>query len=73
MASPAQISTGQRYQEVQQRNFNRPGLVWIVQDCLTGSDGIAYARLVSARDPSQFKTLSLAVLGERHRFLRIAS
>jgi len=70
MRSAPPISIGDRYRDVQQRTFGRPGLEWIVQHLLTGSDGIAYARLVCASDPSNQKTLAFAVLGDRHRFQR---
>jgi len=72
MPSALSVAVGHRFRDVQQRNFGRPGLEWIVKDCLTGTDGIAYARLVCASDTSQLKTLSVAVLGERGRFERIA-
>ena len=70
MASAPPISVGQRFRDVQQRNFGRPGLEWIVQEMITGTDGIAYAKLVCATDLSKRKTLSFAVLGERSRFQR---
>jgi hypothetical protein len=72
MASASPISVGQRFRDVHQRNFGRPGLEWIVQGLHTGIDGIAYARLVCASDTSKLKTLSFAVLADRHRFERIA-
>jgi hypothetical protein len=43
----------------------------VVQDLITASDGIAHARLVCAGDQTRRKTLSFAVLGDRHRFQRI--
>jgi hypothetical protein len=73
MAKASPISIGQRYRDVHQRNFGRPGLEWIVQDLLTGTDGLAYARLACATDPSKRKTLSFTVLGDRHRFQRLES
>jgi len=71
MASPPPIAVGQRYRDVQQRTFGRPGLEWVVQECLTLTDGVAHARLVCASDPSRRKTLSFAALGERSRYQRI--
>jgi hypothetical protein len=70
MRSASPVSVGDRYREVRQRTFGRPGLEWIVQQLLTGSDGIAYARLVCASEPTTQKTLAFAVLGDRHRFHR---
>ncbi len=71
MASAPPIAAGQRFRDVQERTFGRPGLEWVVLDCLTLTDGMAYARLVCATDPSRHKTLSVAVLAERSRFQRI--
>jgi hypothetical protein len=73
MASVPSISIGQHFRDVQQRTFGRPGLEWIVEACHTGTDGVAYARLICATDTSNRKTLSIAVLAERARFLRIES
>ena len=72
MASQPAIAVGNRFRDTQQRTFGQPGLEWVVQDCLTLTDGIAYARLVCASDPTRHKTLSFAVLAERSRFQRIA-
>ena len=73
MASAPPISVGQRYRDVHERSFGRPGLEWVVQDLITGSDGIAHARLVCAGDQTRRKTLSFAVLADRHRFERLES
>lgn len=72
MASQPSIAAGHRFRDAQQRTFGQPGLEWVVQDCLTLADGIAYARLVCASDPTKRKTLSFTVLGERSRFQRVA-
>lgn len=72
MASAPPVSIGQRFRDVHQRNFGRPGLEWIVHDLHTGIDGIAYAQLICASDTSSRKTLSFAVLSDRHRYQRIA-
>ena len=71
MAKAYPVAVGQRYQDAQQRNFGRPGLEWVVQDLITGTDGLAYARLACVSDPTKRKTLSSAVLGDRHRFQRL--
>jgi hypothetical protein len=71
MAAAPQIAVGQCYRDVQERSFGRPGLEWVVQDVITGTDGIAHARLVCAGDQTRRKTLSLAVLSDRHRFQRL--
>lgn len=71
MSAPSPISIGQRFRDVSQRSFGRPGSEWVVRDILTGTDGLAYARLVSAGDPTMLKSLSFSALGDRHRFQRI--
>jgi hypothetical protein len=68
MATASAISIGQRFRDVQTRSFGRPGLEWVVRDIITGTDGLRYARLVSSGDPTKLKSLSFAVLGDRHRF-----
>ena len=71
MTTATSISIGQRFRDVQQRHLGSPALEWVVRDILTGTDGLTYARLVSAGDPTKLKSLSFAVLGDRHRFERI--
>ena len=62
------VTKGQRCREVQLGLFGRPAPEWVVEALFTGADGIVYSRLTRASDPSQRKTLSLAVLCDRHRF-----
>jgi hypothetical protein len=71
MASRHSIETGEGYREVEPSIFGAPGLVWIVEDLFTGTDGIEHARLACALDRTQRKTLSLIVLGDRRRFMRV--
>lgn len=71
MVSLPPIAVGQRFRDVQQRTFGQPGLEWVVQDCLTLTDGVAHARLVCVTNPSRRKTLSCAALAERSRYQRI--
>lgn len=73
MASAPPITVGQRFRDVRERTFGRPGLEWVVLDCLTLTDGMPYARLACATDPSRLKTLSCAVLAERSRFQRVST
>jgi hypothetical protein len=65
------IQKGQRCREVRLSMFGRPGPEWIVEALFTGADGIEYSRLVRASDPSQRKTLSVAALCDRRRFVLI--
>ena len=62
------ILKGQRCREVQLGMFGRSAPEWIVDALFAGADGVEYSRLVRASDPSQRKTLALAVLYDRHRF-----
>jgi hypothetical protein len=71
MRSAPPVAIGQHYRDVQQRTFGRPGLEWVIQDLITGTDGIAYARLACASDPTARKTLSSAILVDRHRYQRL--
>ncbi len=63
------IKPGQRFRDAQARLFGRIGSDWIVQDIFPGNDGLTYARVVLASDPSHSKTLSTAVLADRRRFV----
>jgi hypothetical protein len=71
MASRHAIETGDGYREVAPGIFGAPGLIWIVEDLFVGTDGIEHARLASALDRTQRKTLSLIVLSDRRRFTRV--
>jgi hypothetical protein len=71
MTTPSPISVGQRFRDVHSRSFGRPGLEWVVDELITATDGIAHACLVCAGDQTRRKTLSFAVLGDRHRFQRV--
>jgi hypothetical protein len=71
MARNRPIILGQRYREAQPRAFGRPGQEWIVEALFTGTDGMEYAGLARASNPSERKTLSLAVLGDRRQFTLI--
>ena len=71
MASTSPIAVGQRYRDVHARSFGRPGLEWVVDELITATDGIAHARLVCVGDQTRRKTLSFAVLADRHRFQRL--
>ena len=71
MANSPSIVAGQHYREVQPRFLKRPGIEWIVEAAYTGTDGVAYVRLVNATDRTMRKTLSVSVLNDRHRFQRV--
>ena len=71
MANRQPIGPGQRYRDIGRGVFGASALQWVVETVFTGVDGVAYAHLVCITDRSQRKTLSLAVLGDRRRFVRI--
>ena len=71
MAKQQSISRGQRFRDVQVGSFGQPGPEWIVDGIFIGTDGLTYAYLVSGRDSTQRKTLSLDILGDRHRFVEV--
>ncbi len=68
MATPP-IALGQRFRDVRVGLFGRQSSIWIVDELFVGRDHIDYARLVCASDPSERKTLSLAVLRDPRRFV----
>lgn len=72
MESRQPIARGARYRDVQMTVFGQPQPEWIVEDVYRVSDGIEHARLVSAADPGERKTLSLAALRDRRRFVPVA-
>jgi len=71
MAQKQPIAAGQRFRDIRHGTFGASGLEWLINELFTGVDGIAYAHLTCTRDPTQRKTLSIAVLGDRRRFARV--
>jgi hypothetical protein len=71
MARNQPIILGRRYRDAEPRAFGRPGQEWIVEALFTGTDGMEYAGLARASNPSERKTLSLAVLGDWRQFMLI--
>jgi hypothetical protein len=71
MAQRQPIAAGQRFRDIRNGVFGSSALEWIVKDVVTGLDGITDAHLTCTRDPTQYKTLSLSVLGDRRRFARV--
>lgn len=71
MESNQQIARGARYRDLQATIFGQPQREWIVLDVYSANDGIEHARLVSAANPAERKTLSVAVLRDRRRFERL--
>jgi hypothetical protein len=66
------VETGQRYRDIQPGIFGRSAASdWIVEEVQTDAFGIRHARLVSAADPSERKTLSAEVLVDPTRFEQV--
>jgi hypothetical protein len=63
------VEVGQRYRACHSNFLGRAGDVWVVEDLFTASDAMPYAKLAAETDPSLSKTLSIAALIDRRRFL----
>jgi len=63
------VGVGQRYRSCHANFLGRTGDVWVVADLFTASDAMPYAKLAAEADPSLSKTLSIAALIDRRRFL----
>ena len=63
------LNSGDRLREVASQRFGRVGPEWIVEDTFVGTDGVEYAKVALAVDMSHRKTLSIAVLTDRRRFM----
>jgi hypothetical protein len=64
------ITPGMRFRDLRATVFDRPQAEWIVEGVYTPGR-IEHARLVSATDPGERKTLSVAILRDRRRFERV--
>jgi hypothetical protein len=65
------IENGQRFQEAGQGYLGKPMSVWTVEDVFTTTDSLICARLVCGADHSMRKTLSVAILADPRRFIRL--
>jgi hypothetical protein len=65
------VERGQRFRDIHRGAFGSSGVEWIVDALFRGQDGLEYARLVCASDPTQRKSLSVDVLRDRRRFQRV--
>ncbi|HKT20404.1 MAG TPA: hypothetical protein VJR47_20280 [Stellaceae bacterium] len=63
------MKRGQRFRDARPTLFGRIAPEWTVRDVFVGSDGLSYARVALDSDPSRSKTLSVAVLTDRHHFV----
>jgi len=65
------LKPGSRYRETMAQRFGRPAPEWVVEGTFVGNDGIEYARIALASDPTHRKTLSVVVLTDRRRFAAV--
>ena len=70
-SSSKSVEVGQRYCSRHSNSLGRAGDVWVVEDLFIASDGMPYAKLAAEADPSLSKTLSIAALIDRRRFLPV--
>ena len=68
-SSSKSVEVGQRYRSRHSNFLGRAGDVWVVEDLFTARDAMLYAKLAAETDPSLSKTLSIAALIDRRRFL----
>jgi hypothetical protein len=64
------ITPGMRFRALQATMFGQPQPEWIVGEVYRAA-GIEHARLVSATNPAERKTLSASALLDRRRFARV--
>ena len=58
------VEAGQRFRDIRRSVASE----WIVEAVQTNANGIRHARIVSAADPSERKTLAVEVLRDPARF-----
>jgi len=46
-----------------------PKVAWVLAEIFISTDGIEYARLISAYDTTERKTLALSVIADTRRFI----
>ena len=68
-SSSKSVEVGQRYRSRHANFLGRAGDVWVVEYLFTATDAMLYAKLAAETDPSLSKTLSIAALIDRRRFL----
>lgn len=68
MAQKGFIDIGQRFRPTGDGPFGRPQAIWRVINSFEGTDGMAYAHLISEADPSASKTVSIAALMDKRLY-----
>jgi hypothetical protein len=68
------IEVGQHYQEPGRGYLGRPAPIWVVEAVFNNAvDALGYARVACTAEPSLRKTIALAVLGDRRRFVPVVA
>jgi hypothetical protein len=68
-----EIIAGHRFRDATPTVFGHPAPDWIVGQIFTGTDGVRYARVYSASNPRDQKTLSIAILRDKRRFALVGT
>ncbi len=66
-----EVIAGQCFRDAAPTAFGLPRPDWIVGEVFVGSDGIRYARIYSATNPHDRKTLSTTILRDKRRFVQV--
>ena len=67
----SEITPGHCFRDANSTMFGHPPPEWIVSDIFIGTDGVQYARVYSASNPHNRKTLSTAILRDKSRFIQV--
>jgi hypothetical protein len=65
------VIAGQRFRDAAPTVFGHAAPEWVIAEVFTGIDGIRYARIHSASNPHNLKTLSIAILRDKRRFVQV--
>jgi hypothetical protein len=65
------VIAGQRFRDAAPTVFGHPSPDWVVGEVFTGTDGVSYARVHSAMNPHDRKTLSTTILRDKRRFVQV--
>ena len=65
------VAPGQQFREPHLNRFGKRSLALVVRRVFVGTDGKDYAEVYSADTPSDRRTLSVAVLSDKRRFVDV--